>query len=323
MPGNKIVLGTRGSELARAQTRLVEEALRAAAPEFEVEIRVIETRGDKSGATFQVAHAERAQVENMRHASGRKGIFTREIEDALRRREIDAAVHSAKDLPSNSPPDLEICATLPRAAVDDILLIKNAASLTSLPAQATVATGSVRRKHQLQWKRPDLRILDLRGNVPTRLRKFIENDWDAMVLARAGLERLGHDLSQNILNFEGQALNLEHLSQDEFLPAGGQGVIAIQVRRDDPSATEWVQAIDHPPTLLCLRAEREFLRLLQVDCNAPVGVLATIASQVMTLRAQIFEEKEGETRGEVKTSLQEQEPEAVAAALYAMMYGQA
>lgn len=309
MRQNKIVLGTRGSELAHAQTRLVEEALRAATPELDVEIRVIKTHGDSVPNEPWDARA------------GRKGIFTQEIEDALRRREIDAAVHSAKDLPSNSLPDLDICAALPRAAVDDILLTKNAASLKSLPAQATVATGSVRRKHQLQWKRPDLRILDLRGNVPTRLRKFIENNWDAIILARAGVERLGHDLSENILNFEGQVLNIENLSHDEFLPAGGQGVIAIQARRDDSDTTERAQAINDPPTLSCLRAEREFLRLLEVDCNAPVGVLATIASQDMILRAQVFEEKEGEKRGEVKVSLQEQEPETIAAALYGMMYG--
>jgi hydroxymethylbilane synthase len=310
MRGNKIVLGTRGSELARTQARLVGDALRAASPELEVEIRVIKTYGDKTPNELWDTRA------------GRKGAFTREIEEALRGNEIDFAVHSAKDLPSNSPPELEICATLERAAVDDVLLMKKDRSLAALPHQATIATGSVRRKHQLRWKRSDLHIVDLRGNVPTRLRKFIESDWDAIVLARAGLERLGHDLSQGTLGCEGQLLNFENLPLDDFLPAGGQGVIAIQSRREDSVAMQHVQSVNYAPTLFCLRAEREFLRLLQVDCNAPVGVLATIESQVMTLRAQVFEETKSEPKtDEVRSRITEEQPEAIAAALHVKMYG--
>jgi hydroxymethylbilane synthase len=308
MSGNKIVLGTRGSELALAQARLVEKALRGASPALNIEIRIIKT------------HGESVPNEPQDMRAGRKGIFTRAIEEALRRREIDMAVHSAKDLPSESAKDLEICATLARAATDDVLLMKAAKSLRSLSAGATVATGSVRRKHQLRWKRSDLRVLDLRGNVPTRLRKFIDSDWDAIVLARAGLERLGNNLRNGILTFEGETLNFEYLPKDDFLPAGGQGVIAIQVRRGDMA--KLVRPINHEQTFLCLRAEREFLRLLQADCNAPVGVLATIESQAMTLRAQVFEERTGRAKmGEVKSSPHEQIPEQIAATLQALMYG--
>lgn len=313
MPNNKIVLGTRGSELARAQARLVENAFRAAWPNIDLEVRVIATRGDRASASPNESFNLRA---------GRKGIFTSEIEEALRRGEIDLAVHSAKDLRSDMPIELQICAALPRAPVNDVLLMKQTSSLESLRANAVIGTGSIRRKYQLQYKRPDLRTVDLRGNVPTRLRKFVESDWDGIVLAQAGLERLGYDLSRETLVYEGCSMNLRFLDCAEFLPAGGQGVIAIQVRRDDIAA-ELMQAINHAATLTCLRAEREFLRLLQVDCNSPVGVLATIEEQLMTLQAEVFEKTDQEPkRGEVRSLVKEQEPELVSNALYEMMHGQ-
>ena len=310
----RIVLGTRGSELARAQTRLVEQALHGAIPKLDLEVRIIATTGDKRSLLPNELFDSRA---------GRKGIFTGEIEEALRRGEIDVAVHSAKDLPSDSPDDLEICATLPRAAIADALLLKGATNLESLRHNAVVATGSVRRQHQLRWKRPDLRFVDLRGNVPTRLRKFIESDWDAIVLARAGLERLGYDLSTHAFGFEGHSLHFELLLPSDFLPAGGQGVIALQTRKDDEGVKGLVRGINDSTTLLALRAEREFLRLLQADCNSPVGVLATIESEMMTLRAQVFEPPVLEPRtGAVQSSLQADEPSKVAAALHSLMYDQ-
>ena len=211
MPGNKIVLGTRGSELARAQARLVEQALRSAWPDLVIETRVIKTSGDKS------------PNEMLSPRAGRKGLFTREIEEALLRSEIDFGVHSAKDLPSDSPSDMEICAALPRANVEDVLVMKTGITLDALLPKAKVATGSVRRKHQLLWKRADLRIVDLRGNVPTRLRKLMENDWDGIVLARAGLERLGYDLSEHSLNFEERHLAIQYLQPPDFLPGRRSG----------------------------------------------------------------------------------------------------
>jgi hydroxymethylbilane synthase len=284
----KIVLGTRGSALARAQTYLVEKAIHAARPELRIEMKIIATKGDS------------AKVVDVR--AGWKGLFTAEIERALLAGDIDLAVHSAKDLPSEINRGAEIAAVLPRAKTDDVLISKHLGGLAGLPSGATVATGSVRRTRQLHWRRPDLKVVDLRGNVPTRLRKLAESNWDAIVLARAGLERLGLSLARNEINFERGRFFVEILSREIFLPAGGQGIIALQVRTDDESSREIVDPINDRETLLCLRAEREFLRLLQCDCQSPVGVLAEMENDKMRLRAQIFEHgsaspREGEVEG--------------------------
>ena len=270
----KIVLGTRGSELARTQARLVEKAIQTVRLEAKIEIKIIATRGDKVRAVDPRA--------------GRKGVFTAEIERALLAGEVDIAVHSAKDLPSETSPEVEIAAVLPRALIDDVLVSKRRGGLASLPEGATVATGSVRRKHQLLWKRADLNLVDLRGNVPTRLRKLAENEWDAIVLARAGLERLALSSSRTEISFEGRQFFLEILLHEIFLPAGGQGIIALQVRTDDQSTKALVDLVNNRETLLCLQAEREFLRGLQGDCNCPVGVLAKIDNRKMKMRAQVF-----------------------------------
>ena len=270
----RLVLGTRGSELARAQARLVEEAVQTAWPEAEIETKIIVTQGDK------------ARVLDPR--AGRKGVFTAEIERALLAREVDVAVHSAKDLPSETSLNAEIAAVLRRAPMDDVLVSKHPGGLAYLPQGATVATGSVRRRHQLLWKRPDLKLIDLRGNVPTRLRKLAENKWDAIVLAHAGLERLGLPASHTEICFESGQLSLEVLPREIFLPAGGQGIVAVQIRADDQSTKTLVDVVNDRETLLCLQAEREFLRGLQGDCNCPVGVLARIDKGKMKMRAQVF-----------------------------------
>ncbi|MGH7982390.1 MAG: hydroxymethylbilane synthase [Candidatus Udaeobacter sp.] len=270
----KIVLGTRGSELARAQARLVEKAIQTAFPKAKIETKIITTRGDKSRVVDPRA--------------GRKGVFTAEIERALLAGEVDIAVHSAKDLPSETSPEAKIAAVLPRAPMEDVLVSKHRGGLASLPHGATVATGSVRRKHQLLWKRSDLDLIDLRGNVPTRLRKLAENQWDAIVLARAGLERLGLSPGRAKMRFEGRQFFVETLPREIFLPPGGQGIIALQVRADDPSTKALVDLVNDRQTLLCLQAEREFLRGLHGDCNCPVGVLAKIEDDKMKMRAQVF-----------------------------------
>jgi len=269
-----IVLGTRGSELARAQARLVEKAIQTLRPELQIETKIIDTKGDKTKAVDLRA--------------GRKGLFTAEIERALLAGEVDVAVHSAKDLPSETSPGVEITAVLSRAQISDALISKHPRGLGSLPWGAAIATGSVRRRRQLLWQRADLRLIDLRGNVPTRLRKLADNDWDAIVLARAGLERLGRSPARNEISFEGRRFFSETLPSEIFLPAGGQGIIALQVRNNDQITTAIVDLVNDRETLLCLRAEREFLRLLNVDCNAPVGVLAGIDNGVMKVRAQFF-----------------------------------
>ena len=270
----KIILGTRGSELARAQARLVEKAIQAARPDTGIETRVIATQGDKARM--------------LEPQAGRKGLFTAEIERALVARDIDLAVHSAKDLPSEMNPNAEIAAVLPRAPVDDVLVSKHPGGFASLPHGAVVATGSVRRKRQLLWKRADLKVIDLRGNVPTRLRKLANNDWEAIVVAFAGLERLGLSPDLGEISFNGSQFFVEVLPREIFLPAGGQGIIAIQVRVNDQSTKAITDLVNDRETLLCLRAEREFLRLLQGDCNCPVGVLATINNETMKLRGQLF-----------------------------------
>src|ERR1700736_2680618 len=253
----KIILGSRGSELARRQTAMIEAALRQAWPELEVVTQIISTRGDTRTA------------EPLDSRAGRKGLFTGEIERALFVGEIDIAVHSAKDLPSEMTPGLGLGGVLARASVEDVLIRKTAGA-----GGVAIATGSVRRQHLLRWKYPAIEIVDLRGNVPTRLRKFVKSDWRGVVLARAGLERLGYDLNAGVFEFEGASLRAEVLSADDFLPAGGQGIIALQVRSDDEHGNTVVQAIGHADTFSCLEAEREFLRLLQGDCGSPVGVLA-------------------------------------------------
>jgi hydroxymethylbilane synthase len=287
---NEIVIGTRGSELARAQARMVEEALREKCPDITIETKIIRTSGDES-------HPKTGDLRQ-----GRKGLFTAEIERALLVRDVDVAVHSAKDLPSATNPSAKIAAVLPRAALNDVLVAKQPGGLASVREGATIATGSVRRKHQLSWKRPDVKIVDLRGNVPTRLRKLAENDWTAIILARAGLERLGLSPAQTEITFEGSQFFTEVLAHESFLPAGGQGVIALQIRARDEDMRAIVDSVNDRQTLLCLRAEREFLRLLQGDCNSPVGVLATIENGMMKLRAQLFDQlsvapREGRVEG--------------------------
>jgi hydroxymethylbilane synthase len=287
----KIVLGTRGSELARTQTRMVADRLHAQWEDVTIETNVIRTMGDESDS----------KTKSLDRRAGRKGLFTAAIERALLAHEVDLAVHSAKDLPSELNRGIEIAAVLPRGLVNDVLVAKQAGGLAGLAEGAIIATGSVRRKHQINWQYPRVETVDLRGNVPTRLRKLAENNWDAIVLARAGLERLGLSLARNEINFEGRKFFVEILSCEIFLPAGGQGVIALQICSNDESSREIVHPINDRDTLLCLRAEREFLRLLQCDCQSPVGVLAEIENGEMRLRAQIFERGSASPRkGEVE-----------------------
>jgi hydroxymethylbilane synthase len=266
---------------------LVEKTIRTTHPKVEIETKIIATSGD---------HAKIIDLN-----AGRKGLFTAEIERALLAGEVDVAVHSAKDLPSATGPGAQIAAVLPRAPINDVLISKHSGGLSSVPRAGTVATGSVRRQCQLHWKRADLKVVDLRGNVPTRLRKLAENAWDGIVLARAGLERLGFSPTGTEISCKGGQFFLEILPCEIFLPAGGQGIIALQVRADDQSTNALVESVNDRETLLCLQAEREFLSRLHGDCNFPVGVHATISNGTMTLRAQMFERESTSPRqGEVE-----------------------
>lgn len=307
----RIVLGSRGSELARAQTALVVEALRAVSPETEITIEIIRTKGDeKSGAEIR--------LEPVHPQQGRKGMFTAEIERALLDGRIDVAVHSAKDLPSEATEGLEVCAALARAPIEDVLVAKADGGLAALAEGATVATGSVRRQYQLHRRRADLHVVELHGNVPTRLRKLSANEWDAIVLARAGLERLGYDCALGELDFEGQTLRVTILATEEFLPAGGQGIVALQTRGDDEAAKQLLAKVNDAETFECLRAEREFLRLLRGDCGTPVGVMAEVYDGGMKMRAQLFGEGWAEPR---RATARGVEPEAVAARLWELIDG--
>lgn len=273
----KIVVGTRGSELALRQTGLVVDALQSRWADLKFEVKIIQTRGDD----------EMTAIADIR--AGRKGLFTGAIERELVTEKVDLAVHSAKDLPSTLAPNTEIAAVLPRAPMADVLVATTTSDLDSLPGDGIVATGSVRRKHQLRWKRPDLEIVDLRGNVPTRLRKLATDRWHAIILAQAGLERLGLNPQRAQVEFEGHEFFTSILPREIFVPAGGQGIIAMQVRSNDEQLKEIVAATNHFDTRLSLRAEREFLRLLHADCNQPVGVVADVDGSTMNMRGQIFD----------------------------------
>jgi len=303
--GRNFVLGTRGSALALAQARLAETALRNAHRGIEIETEIFTTSGDKRENTATAAEG------------GVKGLFTKELEEALLNGRIDAAVHSLKDLPGRLPERLVIAAVLERAGTEDVLIAKTPGGLGGLRAAAAIGTGSVRRKMQLLRMRPDLEVREMRGNVPTRLRKLRDSEeLDALVLARAGLERLGYRVEGGLLEFEAGALfHAEVLT--EMLPAIGQGAIALEARRDDTDVMALLSPINHRETFRCIRAEREFLRLLNGDCNLPVGARTSLRDTRLSMKAIVFDEagalaRTGEAQGD--------DPERVANELFRMIY---
>lgn len=250
-PLKPLVIGTRGSKLALAQTHWVTDSLRAAHPELNIEIRIIQTRGDAT------------QAANIPLASfGEKGIFAKELESALLAGEIDLAVHSMKDLEHTLPDGLVIAAVPPREDPRDALL---GSTLADLPPGARVGTGSVRRRALLLSRRPDLQLLEIRGNIDTRLRKWREGQYDAICLAVAGLNRLG--LQENIT---------EILDPDWFTPDPGQGALAIEIRDGDQRLRDLTINLNHGPTWYSVLAERSFLRHIGGSCKTPVGALSTL-----------------------------------------------
>jgi len=234
------------------QAEHVRNLLVKAHPGIKIELVPIQTKGDR------VLDAPLAKVDS-------KGIFTREIEQALLSGAVDLAVHSLKDLPTTLPAGLMIGAVCEREDPLDCLVTKGARSLAELPAEAVVATGSPRRKAQLLHLRPDLRIVDLRGNVGTRLRKLDESDWDAIVLAKAGLVRLG---------FENRISCV--LGRKEMLPAVCQGALGIEIRQEDGKTAALVSPLDHAPSRLATAAERAFLASLGGGCQVPIAALARV-----------------------------------------------
>jgi hydroxymethylbilane synthase len=287
-----IIVGTRGSELALVQATTTETALAAAFPNLRIERKVIKTTGDRR---TDVSLAEVAKSEG----TFDKGVFIKEIEEALDAGEIDIAVHSLKDLPTVLEDRYQLAAVLERAPVRDVLVMREPGGLAALPVGARIGTGSVRRAKQMEWLRPDVVVSDLRGNVPTRLRKLAdEGNYDAILLAEAGLVRLGYippagtsGGSESVNGIPG--LFVTRLEESEFFPAAGQGAIALEVRAGDAPSRVFAETIGHRETWLRITAEREFLRLLDGGCHTPVGVYSSISNKEILLKARVFPDEGG------------------------------
>jgi len=259
----RIRIGTRGSRLALVQTHSVADAIRAKHPEVAVVVEIIETQGDRV-------------LDRPLSAIGDAGVFIKEIEAALLEERVDLAVHSMKDLPSKLTDGLALAATTERFDPRDVLVARSASSLETLPRGGTVATGSLRRRSQLLALRPDLKVEDLRGNVPTRLEKFDRSTWDAIILAGAGLERLG--LATRIRSY---------IPIESMLPAVGQGALALETRASDRELAETVAFLSHAPTERAVVSERSFLARLEGGCRVPIAAYAEIRGGSLSLRGYV------------------------------------
>ena len=304
---NVLRIGTRGSALALAQVDLTEAALARELPELRTEREIFITRGDQKLDLNLLTRGE----------AGGKGLFTRELEDALIEGRIDVAIHSLKDLPGHNPEGLEIAAVLERAPTADILVSKTAGGLDALPHSAHVGTSSVRRARQIGWLRPDIVIEEWRGNVPTRLRKIGGRaEISAIVLAEAGLRRLGYalDLERGILKWDGGEWHASSLA-GRIIPAIGQGAIALQIRSDRGDVRGVLARINHPATMVAIRAERALQRLLSGDCSVPVGVHTELRDGRIFMRGILFSER-GTEPMHAEVIGDENDPEKVAAELF-------
>lgn len=260
----KIIIGSRGSELALWQTNHIKNLLEKKNRNLSVEIKVIKTKGDK------ILNVALSKI-------GDKSLFTKELEYALLESKIDLAVHSLKDLQTEIPAGLKLAAVTKRHAVEDVLIArKKKTTIENLKEGAVVATGSLRRKCQLMHLRPDIKVVDLRGNVPTRIQKFLKSDWDAVVLARAGVERL--KLKKHISSF---------ISTDLILPAVGQGALGIEINKQNKFLDELLQSIHHDETYKAVLAERALLKTLEGGCQVPIGAYAEVKSNGLYLDAMV------------------------------------
>ncbi|MBT8390570.1 MAG: hydroxymethylbilane synthase [Ignavibacteriaceae bacterium] len=260
----KIIIGSRGSELALWQSRFVKKEIEKKKKNVSVEIKIIKTKGDK---ILDVALSK----------IGDKSLFTKELEIALLNKKIDLAVHSLKDLQTDIPKGLKLAAVTKRHNVQDVLIARNkGTTIFNLPEGATVGTGSLRRKCQLLHLRPDIKTQELRGNVPSRINKFLNSNWDAIILARAGVERL--------------KLNV-HISStigvNVMLPAVGQGALGIETRTDNKEVIEIVRSIHHKPTNFAVLAERALLKTLEGGCQVPIGAFAEVRKNGLYLDAMV------------------------------------
>lgn len=258
----RIVIGTRASKLALWQSHHIRDRLLALDPTLDISLERISTRGD------EVQDRPLAAI-------GRNSLFVAEIEDALRSGRIRLAVHSAKDLPSTLPSEFAIVAFTTRADPRDVLVSKHG-GLMQLPQGARVGTSSPRRACQLKAVRPDITCLDIRGNVDTRLAKLERGDYDAIVLAASGLDRLGWS-----------HVATEPLEPDVMLPAVAQGILAVEARSDDPEMARLCAALEDPAARSCAVAERAFLAAMGAGCNAPLAGFATLDGDTISLSALV------------------------------------
>ena len=262
------IIGSRGSKLALWQAEWVKSRLAELRPEAEISVEIIKTSGD-------------VMREVPLSVIGGKGVFTKELEEALLAEEIDLAVHSLKDLPTTLPDNLAITAITEREDARDALILREGfeiqgASLRDLPRATTVGTSSLRRQAQLKHLRPDVAVKDLRGNVDTRLRKLDEGDYDAIILASAGLRRLGFERRINAA-----------ITSEEMLPAVGQGALGIETRANDPRTASLVSLLEHAPTRAACTAERTLLYALGGGCQVPIAAHASVSGDALRLEALV------------------------------------
>ncbi|MBM4172350.1 MAG: hydroxymethylbilane synthase [Ignavibacteria bacterium] len=264
MNKNVLIIGTRGSDLALWQATVVKKELERKSKNLNVEIKIISTKGDK------ILDTSLSKI-------GDKGLFTKELENELLNGSIDIAVHSLKDLPTKLPDGLMLGAVTKRYAAQDVLIgRKKKIKIMDLPENAVVATGSLRRSSQLLHVRPDITTEELRGNVPTRINKFLQSGWDAIILARAGVERL--KLNKYVSSV---------IPISQMLPAVGQGALGIEIKRGNKTVLTAIKKIHHEPTSIAVRAERALLKKLEGGCQVPIGAYASITKSGLSLDAVV------------------------------------
>lgn len=267
------ILATRGSALALVQTRLVRDGLERAWPHLDVREEIVRTAGD-------------ARPEEELTAFGGAGVFTKELETALREGRADAAVHSLKDLPVELPPGFVLGAILRRGDPRDVLVSAHPGGIAGMPSGAKIGTGSPRRAGMMRALRGEVEIVSIRGNVPTRVRRVAEEKFDAVILAAAGLQRLGLPTDGE---FESEGKKLHAIPLPGFLPAPGQGAIAVEVRADDARARKMVGVLDDAETSSAVRAERAVLRSLGGGCHLALGALGRCDGVMLHLDAVLFD----------------------------------
>jgi hydroxymethylbilane synthase len=281
MNKNTIRIGTRGSQLALYQANLTKKLLLEKFPEATVEITIIKTKGDK---ILDVALSK----------IGDKGLFTKELETALLENEVDIAVHSLKDLPTTLPEGLKLGAVLERGEFRDALVSKDGRKLSELNGNDIIATSSLRRQAGLLRQNKNFKIVDIRGNVETRLRKMEDGYCDAMIMAAAGLQRL--NLEKYIT---------EIIDPEVIIPATSQGVIAVESRNDDSRIDSYLNEINHPATWKAIEAERGFLRKIEGGCQVPVGCFTKTEGNSISITGFVAAIDGSEYLSDSETGLQE------------------